>query len=407
MSEKKVKIRVFFKLFFTNLIALLSVLVVVELCGQFYFFFYPSYINNCMIPHKLLGWKTAPNCSFVSTGGRMNAEFFQEITTNSHGFRDKERTLTKPPETIRIAFMGDSMIEAFQVPFEKTAGQVLENKLNRILTPENDRNFEVLNFGVGNYGLGQMFLIYKEIASKFQPDYVLVFLNDYLLERTIEFQRFETSIKNKEFFSNRPVFWFKDPKFIKEIKKNFLDKQKYFSKLEEGFLLINPPSFLSGFEKVSNVMLEKRKNALQNPEISREKRRSVFFQKKLWDKFKNVFLSLESKPGFQIKLSKLPIVEEVKIPINLKILSFFQKESKSKLIILDSSRYYYKNENISLFLKYFSKLKGTGYIDLSEKFLEFEKGGSRIRWREDPHFNAKGQRLFGEIIFDGIAGYFR
>ena len=407
MNQGTSKIRSFFKLTFANLVIFLLATIMIELCGQAYLYFHPSFNNNCAIPHKILGWKYAPHCNFVHTGGRYNAEFEEKITTNSHGFRDKERTLTKPSNTIRIAFMGDSMMEALQVPFGKTAGQVLENKLNRMSNSDNNLKYEVLNFGVGNYGLGQMFLAYKEFAEKFNPDYVLVFVNEYLMERTIEFQRFETQIKSGNFFSNRPVFWFKNPKLTKEINLLSSNKQRYFSKLEKTFFLINPPIYLSGFKKWYQETLSKRQSAKKNPEKTLKERQRGFFLEKLWRNFKKDFNSWKNTSEFEIKLSKLPIVEEVKVPINLKILSIFQKESQARFIILDSSKYYHPDEKVSSFLKYFIDINEGGYVDLSAKLIESERNGEVIRWRGDSHFNVKGQKILGEIIFDGIASNFR
>ena len=59
---------------------------------------------------------------------------------------------------------------------------------------------------MSNYGLGQIFLTYKEIASQFQPDYVLILINEYLMERTIEYQKFLQLIKAESFNSKRPIF---------------------------------------------------------------------------------------------------------------------------------------------------------------------------------------------------------
>ena len=50
-------------------------------------------------------------------------------TINSAGFRDREHPLAKPPDTIRIAVLGDSFAEAVQVPLELTFWSVLEDEL--------------------------------------------------------------------------------------------------------------------------------------------------------------------------------------------------------------------------------------------------------------------------------------
>ena len=51
------------------------------------------------------------------------------VRINSGGLRDREHNKTKPPDTLRIAVLGDSYTEALQVPFEKSFCAVLERKL--------------------------------------------------------------------------------------------------------------------------------------------------------------------------------------------------------------------------------------------------------------------------------------
>ncbi|PYQ23833.1 MAG: hypothetical protein DMF81_07510 [Acidobacteria bacterium] len=57
-------------------------------------------------------------------------EGFSEGHFNSHGFRDYERTWEKPPNTYRILVLGDSYVEAFQVPLERAFPALLEVRLN-------------------------------------------------------------------------------------------------------------------------------------------------------------------------------------------------------------------------------------------------------------------------------------
>jgi hypothetical protein len=66
--------------------------------------------------------------------------------------------------------LGDSYIEAFEVPFEKTVGEVLETRLSALHgTP-----VEVLNFGQGGYGTTQELLTLQHDVWKYSPDLVLL-----------------------------------------------------------------------------------------------------------------------------------------------------------------------------------------------------------------------------------------
>lgn len=91
------------------------------------------------------------------------------IEINSAGIRGPEVAL-EHPGTFRIALLGDSFIEAFGVPYEKTAGEVLERRLTALRgTP-----VEVMNFAKGGYGTTQELLTLRHEVWKYAPDLVLL-----------------------------------------------------------------------------------------------------------------------------------------------------------------------------------------------------------------------------------------
>ncbi len=95
------------------------------------------------------------------------------VRINSRGLRDREHDLKRPRNTLRIAVIGDSETEAVQVPLEQTYFSVLEQELNRAL-PSGSPKVEVINFGVGGYGLGPQYLTVKEQVWKYDPQIVIV-----------------------------------------------------------------------------------------------------------------------------------------------------------------------------------------------------------------------------------------
>ncbi len=92
-------------------------------------------------------------------------------TSNSHGMRDRPRTLekTKP----RVAVLGDSFTEGFLVNDDQTFSAVLEDQVFKGAA-------EFLNFGTsGSFGTTQEWLLYEHLAKDFDPDVVIVaFLNE-------------------------------------------------------------------------------------------------------------------------------------------------------------------------------------------------------------------------------------
>jgi lysophospholipase L1-like esterase len=98
-------------------------------------------------------------------------EGFSRTSFNSAGMRDIERRTTKPPKTFRVAVLGDSYVESLQVEPDRSFCQLVENRLNAAST---DTHFEVMNFGVSAYNLGQMYLRLKSLALNFKPDLVIL-----------------------------------------------------------------------------------------------------------------------------------------------------------------------------------------------------------------------------------------
>jgi len=95
------------------------------------------------------------------------------VRINSRGLRDREHDLHRPPDTVRIAILGDSESEAVQVPLDRTYFSVLERALNES-RPRPGPKVEVLNFGVGGYGLGPQYLTLKKQIWDYDPQIVLV-----------------------------------------------------------------------------------------------------------------------------------------------------------------------------------------------------------------------------------------
>ena len=126
------KVKNIFKLLLANILVFLTAVIVIEVGGQVYAYFHPAYKVFPFVPHPILGWRFIPNSDHIVTGDYWHArEFSAEVKINSHGFRDFERPIEKNKNTVRVALLGDSMVSARQVDFEKTAGQLLEKRLNK------------------------------------------------------------------------------------------------------------------------------------------------------------------------------------------------------------------------------------------------------------------------------------
>ncbi|MCU7905769.1 MAG: SGNH/GDSL hydrolase family protein [Candidatus Thiodiazotropha sp. (ex Epidulcina cf. delphinae)] len=116
----------------------------------------------------------------VGTAYRPGIAFIQKdegeahIKINPEGFRDKEREIQKPLNTIRIAVVGDSYTDAFSVPVEMRYTEILENEINNNCNALGGRKVEVLNFGMSGYGTAQELQVLRHKVWKYSPDLVIL-----------------------------------------------------------------------------------------------------------------------------------------------------------------------------------------------------------------------------------------
>ena len=92
--------------------------------------------------------------------------------TDSAGLRGPERTVEKPPNTVRIAGLGDSMMSGDLYPAEQTFLFALERLLNEATTP--GARFEAINFAVAGYNTEDEAGILRHKALAYAPDWVLL-----------------------------------------------------------------------------------------------------------------------------------------------------------------------------------------------------------------------------------------
>lgn len=96
-------------------------------------------------------------------------EIKAHIVTNKQGFAGQDFVLEKPAGTYRIAAMGDSFTEAFDVDVDKSFPTLLQN----MLTESTHTPYQVYNFGMSGDGATLELLTYEKYASTYKPDLVL------------------------------------------------------------------------------------------------------------------------------------------------------------------------------------------------------------------------------------------
>ncbi|SVB98767.1 uncharacterized protein METZ01_LOCUS251621, partial [marine metagenome] len=150
-----------------SILVLLSILltfVLSEIFLQVTDFSYPSLYRLS----EVVGVEHLPG-----TNGWNRKEGEQYIKINRDGMRGPVFAKTKPPNTLRIAVLGDSMTEGSQVAVKNLFSSILENDLNKC-NLFGEKKVEVINFGVSDYGTAQELIVLREKVWLYDPDFVLL-----------------------------------------------------------------------------------------------------------------------------------------------------------------------------------------------------------------------------------------
>ena len=128
--------------------------------------------ESIIIYDARLGWTYRPNAIQQRRG---------PFTVNSAGMRARrEYSKAPPPDTLRIALFGDSFTAGEAVSDDDAWGHQLEMELNQA-----GIRTEVLNFGVGEYGMDQAFLRWQHLGRDYSPDIVIFGFQSLSINRNV------------------------------------------------------------------------------------------------------------------------------------------------------------------------------------------------------------------------------
>ncbi len=119
-------------------------------------------------PDPWIGWRHTPGRAYW---------FFQENDhaiqgrINAMGWRDRERTRTKPAGTTRVAVIGDSYVEGLQVELDSTFVAIAE----RLANARGAGHYEFMNFGRSGAGPMEEYIVLERDVLACNPD-IVVFL---------------------------------------------------------------------------------------------------------------------------------------------------------------------------------------------------------------------------------------
>lgn len=173
-------------------------------------------VNNSYIINGYTLKRYVSNKCFQSDGDWVRIEI-TTVCTNSEGFRDKNHSLVKDSNTIRIAVIGDSYVFGWGVEENETFVMLLEKKINKEYANTGKR-FEVFNFGFGGAGLKDKVLYYTEFAKKYDQDIIIIV---YLWDDFVDW----TGLQNIK----------------EELARNFTNKHPEIT-FEEAMKIVSPES---------------------------------------------------------------------------------------------------------------------------------------------------------------------
>ena len=113
---------------------------------------------------------------FIETGNPPGLEYCTCAEIGAQGLNDDLVPIPKPPGEFRILVLGDSFVEAIQVPRQ----QNFCKRLERLLSARQHRNVRVINAGVTTYSPLLEYLYFTQELVSIKPDAVLqvFFAND-------------------------------------------------------------------------------------------------------------------------------------------------------------------------------------------------------------------------------------
>jgi len=358
----------FLKTLGINVLVFVGLLALAEGAAQVVALVRPAYDVLFLRPDRVVGWTEVPGLRWRWAGPRWYAaDYTVDIEANSLGFRDTDHAESAPDGVRRVALLGDSFVEAVQVPFDETGAQVLERELDASAAGP---RWEALNFGISNYGVGQYLLAWREYARRFHPDVVAGFVAKFHMERTLRKYEYGTfpGTKTRALWV-RPTF-----------------------RLDADSLVLEPARDYDEFVRVQEALMRddfggrrsRRRVQLITAVYARELARRVA---------QRLHPAPPRAPDPAADAETMAVGERV-----LEVLGREVAATGGRLVVMDASRYFGDDPSVSDSLRTLCESRGFGYIPLYQALLDANRAGTSTRWRHDYHFNRAGNAILAHAL---------
>lgn len=391
-----------------SLFSLLILLIIIELA----FRIIPSSVKsnirvvNGPFPYKsydpVFFKDNHPNCNFQYTHSPQDGGEKINIHINSQGIRGPEIS-TKDSLKERILFLGDSYIQAIQVPYKQTIGQLLQND-----------STEIIQHGYPSYS---PFLEFNWLLKKgihFEPDRVFLFLymNDFYSgsqvgdEGYTQFTEFD-----EQGYPKRFIF----PDSQKEIRKN------PFNQMLESFEKLKIFKWINFQLRLNNVVPDLPKTRFQSllqantPEFEKayfaQDFKEDFLHSFRWDLIAGLrdtsLWDRAMRNRIQLSFDYLKkmntFLKEKEIPLHLVFIPFpwqFPDESLYSKSQMGMEGIVFPYSGLQNMLQDFCEKEKISYLDLYESYKVFKMKHphKKLYYNADRHWTPEGHALSAEII---------
>ncbi len=368
------------RLILGNVVIFACGILALEAIGQLWALLRPSYDVVFLEPHPVVGWTLVPQLRWTWTEQSWHAgDFSVPVTANSLGFRDVERARSKPDGVARVALVGDSMVEALQVPLERTAAALHGKKLNAGIgaLPGDALRWEVLNFGISGYSVGQYLLVWEEYVRQFEPDTVFVFVSALQMRRTLRgYAMGAFSATRERRLWVRPTF-----------------------RLEGGALIREPARDFADFVNVQHDLVAAE---FDGKRMRRRRESVVGYYATRMPRVRGRNADAAAQRADALQKRALRRFDRQMLPVNLEIIAELDRQvgrAGGRLVVVNAVRYHDEQaEELAEALDAFCETRGIDRVDLATPLLRAHSEGIPTRWTRDVHFNKAGNEIFAETL---------
>ncbi len=329
-------------------------------------------------PTQSGSYRLKPNASLSTKINNKDVLF----VTNSFGMRNPEISMEKQEGVRRVAFLGDSFTFGLWATSDEAS------YVGTVRKAFKGASVEVLNFGVGGYGLDDMHLLLKEVVSGFEPDFVVVgiFTGNDFRDTYLGLDKYLIQPNGTSDWNNQVV----DAKIPEEYRKRKkrADPVDHFLR---KFEIIN--IFRSIFEDSQNGVAKK----LEYIDVDETRFKSYTF----WSQ--SDYPSV-ANAAVDLSLSQLNSINQWAC-MNDATLLVVSIPYREQVYVEHLSSKRYDAARPQVFVEDFASRKNIGYLDLLPALRKIvQEEGLELYERGDIHFSNLGHKKAGEIISTWIQG---